>query len=253
MHVVVGDHSITVDAMCGRFVGNFSTDDILNEMSEAVTNAGLHFEVPETNLPLLSNFNVAPTHAIPILRVVDDALIVDVVQWGLLPIWSKDASKGASMINARSETITEKPSFKGLVPKHRCIIPMSGFYEWDRTNPKAKIPHYVTRADGRLMLGAGIWSDSPIVDAGKTCALITRDSIFDLSDIHDRSPVEFHADEAVEWLLPGDPPLELFQPDHQPRFATQRVSTRVNSVRNNDPSLIEPDSSDDSDGDLTLF
>ena len=239
--------------MCGRFVGNFSTDDILNEMQEAISNAGLHIEIPNTELPLLRNFNVAPTHAIPILRVVNDAVIVDVVQWGLLPIWSKDASKGASMINARSETITEKPSFKGLVPKHRCIIPMSGFYEWDRTNPKAKIPYYVTRADGRLMLGAGIWSDSPITAAGRTCALITRDSIFDLSEIHDRSPVEFHADEAVEWITPGDAPLGLFQPDHQPRFATQRVSTRVNSVRNNDPSLIEPDEGETSSDDLTLF
>jgi putative SOS response-associated peptidase YedK len=238
--------------MCGRFVGSFSTDDILNEMAESIESAGLRMILPETDLPLLRNFNVAPTHAIPILRVIDGAVQVDVVQWGLLPIWSKDASKGASMINARSETITEKPSFKGLVPGHRCIIPMSGFYEWDRTNPKAKIPYYVTRADGRLMLGAGIWSDSPIVDAGKTCALITRDSIFDLSDVHDRSPVEFHADEAVEWLTPGDAPLELFQPDHQPRFRTTRVSARVNSVRNNDESLIQPDEGEE-EKELTLF
>lgn len=238
--------------MCGRFVGNFSTQDIFEELSAAFESSGLRLELPETELPLLRNFNVAPTHAIPILRVVDHAVVVDVVQWGLLPVWSKDASKGASMINARSETITEKPSFRGLVPGHRCIIPMSGFYEWDRTNSKAKIPYYVTRADGHLMLGAGIWSDSPIVDAGRTCALITRDSIFDLSDIHDRSPVEFHADEAVEWLMPGDAPLELFQPDHQPRFLTTRVSTRVNSVRNNDESLILPDSGDD-EVELTLF
>ncbi len=239
--------------MCGRFVGNFSTDDILNEMEEAISDAGLRLELPDTDLPLLRNFNVAPTHLIPVLRVVNDVVIVDVVQWGLLPVWSKDASKAASMINARSETITEKPSFKGLVPKHRCIIPMSGFYEWDRSNPKAKIPYYVTRSDGGLMLGAGIWSDSPITDAGRTCALITRDSIFDLSHIHDRSPVEFHAEEAVEWLMPGDAPLELFQPDHQPRFHTQQVSTRVNSVRNNDPSLIDPDNGDASQSELTLF
>ena len=99
--------TITVDVMCGRFVGNFSTDDILNEMQEAISGAGLRIEFPDTDLPLLRNFNVAPTHSIPILRVVDDAVVIDVVQWGLLPIWSKDASKGASMINARSETIME--------------------------------------------------------------------------------------------------------------------------------------------------
>lgn len=239
--------------MCGRFVGSFSTQDIVEELSEAVEAAGLRMEMPVTDLPLLSNFNVAPTTAIPILRISDGVLRVDTVQWGLLPVWSKDPSKGASMINARSETITEKPSFKGLVPRHRCIIPMSGFYEWDRSDPKVKIPYYVTRADGHLMLGAGIWSDSPIVDAGKTCALITRDSIHDLSDIHDRSPVEFHAEEAVEWLTPGEAPVELFQPDHQPRFRVTRVSTRVNSVRNNDSSLIMPETENPDEGELTLF
>lgn len=92
-----------------------------------------------------------------------------------------------------------------------------------------------------------------MVAEGRTCALLTRDSITDLSAIHDRSPVEFHAEEAVEWISAPDAPLGLFGPDHQPRFRVQRVSTRVNSVRNNDPGLVEPYEPGPDEGELTLF
>lgn len=239
--------------MCGRFVGNFNTEDLVNEIGDAVEAFGLTLRVPDFDGPLLQNFNVAPTHVVPILRVIGSEVVVDVMRWGLIPIWAKDASIGAKMINARSETITEKPSFKGLVPGHRCIIPMNGFYEWNRDNPKAKIPYFVTRTDGRLMLGAGIWSDSPIVDETRTFALITRDSVDDLSAVHDRSPVEFTAQDAVEWMSASQAPLELFAPQQQPRFHTLQVSTRVNAVRNNDSGLIEPAATEEDSGDLTLF
>lgn len=239
--------------MCGRFVGNFNTEDLVNEIGDAVEAFGLTLRVPDFDGPLLQNFNVAPTHVVPILRVIGSEVVVDVMRWGLIPIWAKDASIGAKMINARSETITEKPSFKGLVPGHRCIIPMNGFYEWNRDNPKAKIPYFVTRTDGRLMLGAGIWSDSPIVDEARTFALITRDSVDDLSAVHDRSPVEFTAQDAVEWMSASQAPLELFAPQQQPRFHTLQVSTRVNAVRNNDSGLIEPAATEEDSGDLTLF
>jgi putative SOS response-associated peptidase YedK len=239
--------------MCGRFVGNFNTQHLVDEIGEAVDSFGLTLRVPDIDGPLLQNFNVAPTHVVPILRVVGSDVIVDVMRWGLIPVWAKDANIGAKMINARSETITEKPSFKGLVPGHRCIIPMSGFYEWNRENPKAKVPYFVTRADNRLMLGAGIWSDSPLVDEARTFSLITRDSVEDLSAVHDRSPVEFTAEEAVEWMSAAQAPLELFAAEHQPRFSTLRVSTRVNAVRNNDSGLIEPDFSTDEPDELRLF
>jgi putative SOS response-associated peptidase YedK len=239
--------------MCGRFVGNFNTQDLVDEIGEAVDAFGLTLRVPDFDGPLLQNFNVAPTHVVPILRVIGSEVVVDVMRWGLIPIWAKDPNIGSKMINARSETITEKPSFKGLVPGHRCIIPMSGFYEWNRENPKAKVPYFVTRRDGHLMLGAGIWSDSPIVDEARTFSLITRDSVEDLSSVHDRSPVEFTAEEAVEWMSAPQPPLELFAPERQPRFQTLRVSTRVNAVRNNDSGLIEADDFTDEPDELRLF
>jgi putative SOS response-associated peptidase YedK len=240
--------------MCGRFVGNFNTQDLIDEIGQSVSQFGLTLRVPDFDGPLLQNFNVAPTHVVPILRVVGEEVIVDVMRWGLIPIWAKDPSIGAKMINARSETITEKPSFKGLVPGHRCIIPMNGFYEWNRENPKAKVPYFVSRSDGQLMLAAGIWSDSPIVDEGRTFSLITRDSVEDLSAIHDRSAVEFTAQDAVEWMSATQAPLELFAPEQQPRFTTVRVSTRVNSVRNNDSDLLKEDSPpEEESGELTLF
>jgi putative SOS response-associated peptidase YedK len=240
--------------MCGRFVGNFNTQELIDEIGDAVDAFGLTLRVPDFDGPLLQNFNVAPTHTVPILRVLGTEVVVDVMRWGLIPIWAKDPGIGSKMINARSETITEKPSFKGLVPGHRCIIPMNGFYEWNRENPKSKIPYYVNRADGHLMLSAGIWSDSPIVDEARTFSLITRDSVSDLAAIHDRSPVEFSAQDAVEWMSATQAPLELFDPEHQPRFRTLRVSTRVNSVRNNDSDLLKEDfPPEDDSGELTLF
>ena len=239
--------------MCGRFVGNFNTQDLIDEIGGAVDSFGLTLRVPNFDGPLLQNFNVAPTHVVPILRVVGSEVVVDVMRWGLIPIWAKDANIGSKMINARSETITEKPSFKGLVPGHRCIIPMTGFYEWNRENPKAKVPYFVTRAGGHLMLGAGIWSDSPIVDEARTFSLITRDSVEDLAFVHDRSPVEFTAEDAVEWMSASQAPLELFAPQKQPRFTTLQVSTRVNAVRNNDSGLIEPAPPSDDSGELKLF
>ncbi len=239
--------------MCGRFVGNFNSQELADEIGEAVDAFGLTLRVPEFDGPLLQNFNVAPTHVVPILRVIGSEVVVDVMRWGLIPIWSKDPNIGAKMINARSETITEKPSFKGLVPGHRCIIPMNGFYEWNRENPKAKVPYFVTRQDGHMMLGAGIWTDSPIVDEARTFSLITRDSVEDLAAVHDRSPVEFTAEDAVEWMSATQAPLELFAPENQPRFKTLKVSTRVNAVRNNDSGLIEEDLSEDDSGELRLF
>ena len=140
--------------MCGRFVGNINTNDLLQEIEESALALGITIEIAE-NVQLSKNFNTAPTQGIPVLRIEENRLIVDGMYWGLLPAWSKDVSAASKMINARSETLTEKPSFRGLVSNHRCIIPMTGFYEWDRANPKVKIPYFVTRADGHMMLSAG--------------------------------------------------------------------------------------------------
>ena len=225
--------------MCGRFVGAFSAELLMNEMTEALNSVSMTFSSGFDDHSFAANYNTAPTHTVPILRHEESVVVVDPMQWGLVPSWSKDPSVGSKMINARSETITEKPSFRQSVPGRRCIIPMSGFYEWDRTDPKRKVPYFVTREDGCLMLVAGIWTPSPALEGRHTFSLITRESVDDLSYIHSRSPVELHADDALEWMCNPVPPLELFQPEIQPRFVARKVSKLVNSVRNNSKSLLD--------------
>ncbi|MCX6516772.1 MAG: SOS response-associated peptidase [Actinobacteria bacterium] len=239
--------------MCGRFVGAFSTTDLVEELSLAVSKTEFVLDVSGHDTLFAPNYNTAPTHSVPILRMEEQKIVVDAMQWGLVPTWSKDPNVGSKMINARSETITEKPSFRNQVPRHRCIIPINGFYEWDRSDPKRKVPYYVTREDGHLMLVAGIWASSPALEGRHTFSLITRESVDDLLYIHNRSPVELTSYDALEWMSSAVAPLELFSPAHQPRFATLRVSTRVNSVRNNDASLILPDEEPLESGNLTLF
>ncbi|KGA10065.1 MAG: hypothetical protein GM46_5950 [actinobacterium acAcidi] len=224
--------------MCGRFVGAFSAEALMDEMSDALSDAKMTISFGEDSL-FAPNYNTAPTHIVPILRNEESNIVVDPMQWGLVPSWSKDPSVGSKLINARSETITEKPSFRQSVPSRRCIIPMSGFYEWDRTDPKRKVPYFVTREDGCVMLVAGIWTASPALDGRHTFSLITRESVDDLSHIHSRSPVELCADDALEWMCNPVPPLELFEPGLQPRFAARKVTTLVNSVKNNYESLLD--------------
>lgn len=239
--------------MCGRFVGAFSAELLMEEMTGALSGANMTIALVDDDTLFAANYNTAPTHTVRILRHEESVVVVDPMQWGLVPSWSKDPTVGSKMINARSETITEKPSFRQSVPGRRCIIPMSGFYEWDRTDPKRKVPFFVTREDGCLMLVAGIWTPSPALEGRHTFSLITRESVDDLSHIHSRSPVEFHADDALEWMCNPVPPLELFEPEVQPRFVARKVSSRVNSVRNNDASLILPDDEPLESSDLTLF
>lgn len=226
--------------MCGRFVGAFSTEDLVEELSAEVAAHGFALDIEQGMEGVSANYNTAPTQSIPVLTVVEDSrVVVSKMRWGLVPAWSKDPSVGSKMINARSESITEKPSFRGLVPRNRCVVPMSGFYEWDRSDPKSKVPYFVPRADGHLMLVAGIWTASPILEGQLTVAIITRDSLDDLVAIHDRSPVQLGVDDALDWMSEETPRLELLRLSDQPALAPRRVSTRVNSVRNNGPSLIE--------------
>ena len=231
--------------MCGRFVGNFTIEALIDEINEVSGGFPVRID-PDT--PVESrNFNTAPTHAVPILVVREGTLVMQLGCWGLLPVWSKDPSAASKMINARSETVTEKPSFRNLVKAHRAMIPMSGFYEWDRSNPKVKRPYYVPRADGRTMWAAGLWTDSPVLDGATTFTMITRESFDDLSMIHDRSPVQLSVEDCLDWATSEEPPLHLLQLQSQPRLAPYEVDRAVNSVRNTGPGLlravgpVEPD------------
>ena len=231
--------TITVEAMCGRFVGSFRAEDLIEELETAAHDAGVALHLPNIDGPLMENFNVAPTQVVPVLVVRNDAIECEVMQWGLVPSWAKDPKIGSKMINARAESLREKVSFKGLVDTHRCVIPMSGFYEWNRSSPTPKQPYYVSRDDGHLLLVAGIWSRSPQVEAGFTFSAITRESGKDLDSIHHRTPAHFSADVACDWLLGKVNTDALTVIGLQPRVHFYPVSSAVNSVKNNVPSLVD--------------
>lgn len=235
--------------MCGRFVGRFSLDDLITEIEPHLGEMG---DLGETgasviagNMPRFENYNVAPTQLIPVLRAgsVQRSVEVEPMQWGLVPTWAKEPSRGAPLINARSETVTEKPSFRNLVAHNRCVVPMIGFYEWDRTDPKHKIPYFVPRTDGATMWTLGLWSRPAVLDGLATVTMLTCQSTGPLARIHDRSPVHLGIDRALEWILDERAPLELVVDPHLPDVRPYRVSTSVNSIRNNGPGLLDADDS----------
>ena len=241
--------------MCGRFTSLTPPEELAEIFQTAPLNPHLFDEFQP-------NFNVPPTTRIA--AVAQDSQGVRKLgrfQWGLVPTWAKDASGSARCINARSETVQEKPSFRSSVPTKRCIIPMDGFYEWQTIGvtaaspPKPKQPVYVTRRDGRPLAVAGLWAswrDRSLGDSAPwlhSCCVITTQANDTMSPIHDRMPVILEADDWDDWLNVGGgtqtaTPLEriteLMIPADPSILIPQWVSTDVNAVRNNRADLIAP-------------
>lgn len=165
-------------------------------------------------------------------------------RWGLIPFWAKDASIGNKLINARSETIAEKPSFKHALSRRRCLIPVDGFYEWKKA-AGGKIPMHIRYRDGRLFSFAGLWEtwtpdDQPPVS---TCTILTTEPNELMAPIHNRMPVILDPKTEATWLDPETPPavrLELLRPFPSDELEAFPVSRRVNSPATDDESLIEP-------------
>ena len=181
--------------VCGRFNSIASGKDFA-----AVYNAELLGE------ELQPNYNVAPTTLVYVLRRKDAKRLVDAMTWGLVPSWSKDKTRSASMINARSETLAEKPSFRNLLSKYRCVIPIQGFYEWqvlpsDTSKPR-KQAHYISRTDNHVMTLAGLWTTwkQPDDSLLQTCTIITTEANDKLAKVHHRMPVILERDAVATWL-----------------------------------------------------
>jgi putative SOS response-associated peptidase YedK len=237
--------------VCGRFVSTHTPEEI----------ASYFAATPETpELP--ANFNVAPTN--DVYAVVDDGggtneLAVRSFHWGLVPLWAKDIKIASSMINARSETVAEKPAFKSVFKKYRCIIPMTGFYEWQAPGPNAplsakgkplKQPMFIHRVDGEPLAVAGLWSawrpkgsppDTPWLH---TCTVLTTAANNTMAPVHDRMPVILPATAWKRWLDPANDDIESLQellvPAPDSLLTMHKVSTAVNNVRNREPALIDP-------------
>ncbi len=234
--------------MCGRYANSTNT-------------AGLYgaFDVDEViGEDLAPSWNIAPTDEV---RAVverkprgddDDAAIVRqlrTLRWGLVPSWSKDRKGAARLINARRETVVEKPAFKKAAGRRRCLLPADGYFEWQKT-AVGKVPYFLHAQDDQPLAFAGLyelWPDPAMADddPGRwlwTCTVITQQATDTLGEIHDRCPVVVPAQLHGAWLdcTTGDPAVagRLLEAMPEPNLQPRVVSASVNSVRNNGPELI---------------
>ena len=192
----------------------------------------------------LPNYNVAPTHAMPVITN-EDQQHFRAYRWGLIPFWAKDRKLGYKMINARIETLFEKSTFKKAVSKRRCLVPADGFYEWKKT-PQGKQPYRIQTTDQEIFSMAGIWERWKDPADGQmvfTFSVITQGPNELMKDIHDRMPAILRPDQESLWLSEDLPPQELvdmIEPYPSDLMRAYPVSSRVGNVRNNDADLIKP-------------
>jgi putative SOS response-associated peptidase YedK len=220
--------------VCGRFVAATDPDGLVRFFSVDDRQGG----------PVPPSWNVAPTDAVNAVAAHERRRVLVKLRWGLVPAWADDPRIGPRLINARSETVAERPAFKDAFARRRCLVPADGFYEWSAEHG-AKIPYYIHRSDGRPVAFGGLWSvwrdrrdpDRPPL---RTCTILTTAAADELSWLHDRMPAILPADRWDDWLDPdADPaPLRgLLVP--AAGWVTRRVSRAVSDPRNNGPALIE--------------
>ncbi|WP_232383534.1 SOS response-associated peptidase [Actinomadura violacea] len=257
--------------MCGRYATTRARQELLDEFQVQVDAAGGEIQ---------PDYNVAPTKQVPavLARAPKDApdgeeavRQLRTLRWGLVPSWAKDLSIGSRMINARAETVHEKPSYRRAFAKRRCLLPADGYFEWyvlqESDDPaegekKAKRkpqkqPFFIRPKGGAVMAMAGLYElwkprDDEDADWLWTCTVITTDAPDDLGRIHDRMPMVVRPDQWDAWLDPGltdpDEVRGLLVPAMAGTMDAYPVSKAVNSVKNNGPELIEPASDGDNPG-----
>ena len=244
--------------MCGRYASSRKPEDLAEE-----------FEIDRARVsetvatPLEPDWNVAPTK--PVYAVLDRPeregspaeRQLRVLRWGLVPFWAKDPSIGNRMINARMETVTQKPAFRRAFAKRRCLLPADGYYEWYATEQvtsagkPVKQPFYIRPADGSVLAMAGlyeIWKDPTREDDDPerfrwTCTVLTTTAEDAVGHIHDRMPLLVEPERRAEWLssdVDVDRAATLLVPAAPGRLEAYPVSTEVNNVRHNGPELAEP-------------
>ena len=240
--------------MCGRYS--------LTTPSEAMRRL-FGFVNPLPNLP--PRYNIAPTQAVPIVRLVSrehaahhgenrERELVQ-VRWGLIPFWAKDASIGAKMINARAESIAAKPAFRQAFKSRRCLVPADGFYEW-QAGPKGKRPYRIELKGERgesspLFAFAGLWErweKSPDGLPVESCTIVTTEANALLRPIHERMPVILGSTDHATWLDPDAAARTaeaLLKPYAAEAMQIYPISTRINSVRFDDAACIIPEEAEE--------
>lgn len=248
--------------MCGRFASARKRMELLEEFS---------VQRDRVDADLAPDYNVAPTK--PVYAVLARRAShggeeapgasaepdgpperqLRVVRWGLVPYWAKDPAIGSRMINARAETVAEKPAFRRAFARRRCLLPADGFYEWQQIagGGKRKQPYYIYRADGGVLAFAGLyelWRDSAVPEDQPgswlwTATIITTRAQDEVGQIHDRMPMVIEPSSWQDWLDPGNSDVadvgRLLVPAVSGRLTSHPVSTAVNNVRNNGPELTD--------------
>lgn len=226
--------------MCGRFALLTPGHDLLTQfgVTETAVNASM----------IAPRYNIAPTQPVVVVRASTSSANgqheLVLVQWGLIPSWAKDPKIGSRLINARSETVAEKPSFRAAFKRRRCLVLADGFYEWQKLDGK-KQPTFIHMADQSPFALAGLWETWHSPDGGEldTCTILTTTPNEIMEPIHNRMPVILEPEDYDTWLFPGNQPniaLHLLRPFSSEKMAAYPVSTWVNSPAHDDAKCIVP-------------
>jgi putative SOS response-associated peptidase YedK len=223
--------------MCGRFTNKAKPEQIKAEFKVGAKNPNL----------FQTRYNIAPAQMIDVVFEPETERIVSQLKWGLVPSWSKDASTSKGLINARAETLTEKPSFRDAFKSHRCIIPASGFYEWQKKGTGAKQPFYFYLKEKEVFGFAGLWEewlDRQTGEVLETCTIITTEANEVLKPVHDRMPVILKPEIYEQWLdskeKNTDKLQKLLVPYPASKMSSHAVSRSVNIPDSDSPDLITP-------------
>jgi putative SOS response-associated peptidase YedK len=218
--------------MCGRYA--------VTSAPEAIRALFGYPEQP--NFP--PRYNVAPTQPVPIVRMTDGKRQFALVRWGLIPAWVKDPRAFSLVINARGESVLDKPAFKNAMKYRRCLFPADGFYEWERKGER-KQPYFVRRKGGGPLAFAGLWESwmGPNGEEQETAAIITTDASPSITHIHDRMPVIVPREAFDFWLDPkvdAEMAMAVIQPAKDEEIEHHEVSRAVNRTANDSAELVEP-------------
>jgi putative SOS response-associated peptidase YedK len=219
--------------MCGRFTLRAAPQELAQEFDL--------FDWPE----LTARYNIAPTQAVPVVRLSADGKQREAVlmRWGLIPSWATDPKIGNRMINARADSVAVKPAFRAAFKRRRCLVPADGFFEWQK-GATPKKPFHIHLASGRPFAMAGLWEqwghDS---DSLQSFTIITTDANDQLKALHDRMPVILEKKDYDAWLNPGDSgpqAMSLLKPFTAEPLELTTVDTWVNSPQHDDPRCVTP-------------
>jgi putative SOS response-associated peptidase YedK len=216
--------------MCGRYTQRHTAEEVAERFQ---LDAAPDFIAPR--------YNIAPAQTVPVV-IERDGRSVLVCKWGLVPFWSKDPALGNKLINAKAETLAEKPSFKYALEKRRCLIPADGFFEWDK-RVKPSQPMYIHRRDDGLFAFAGLWEECKLLDGEvlRTCTLITVEPNELVGEFHQRMPAILRPEDEAAWLNPtakAEEARRLLRPYEATELEAWPVSTAVNNVQHEEASLI---------------